>query len=171
MATKHERLQKAWHHYDSSREHRPTSARQAVEWAVAAGILELPKIDPYDVLAGEMADALRAEIQTDEKGRRYRVNHAVRVMKGGVQYTFWGALGFAPHAHMEKAFAQRREQIIGDCAQLRTDVEVYNDMNEGKHPAIQLVLDFTDDVAERFAMGNQARRRTGSKGPSSAKAA
>ena len=163
MATKQERLQKAWYHYDGDHKHRPTSARQAVEWAVSEGLLELPEIDPLDVLAGEMADALRSEIQTDEKGRRYRVNHAVRVTKGGVQYTFWGALGFAPHSHMEKAFAQRREQIIGNCVQLRTDVEVYNDMNSGKHPEIQLVLDFTDDVAERFAM-DEAQRKTRRKG-------
>jgi hypothetical protein len=114
--------------------------------------LELPDIDPYDVLAGQMSTALRDEYQIDDKGRRYRVNHAVRVTKGGVQYTFWAVLGFAPHAHMERAFAQRREQIIGDNLQLKTDVDVYNDMNQGKHPAIQLVLDYTDDIAEREAL-------------------
>jgi hypothetical protein len=59
---------------------------------------------------------------------------------------------------MEKAFAQRREQIVGDCDQLRTDVDAYNDMNRGKQPEIQMVLDFTDDVAER-----QLARRTGSR--------
>jgi hypothetical protein len=96
-----------------------------------------------------MAAALRDEIQTDEKGRRYRVNHAVRVSKGGVQYTFWATMGFAPHEHMERAFAQRREQVIGDLMQLKTDVDVYNDLNEGQRPKIQLVLDFSDDVAER----------------------
>jgi hypothetical protein len=50
---------------------------------------------------------------------------------------------------MEKAFAQRREQIVRDCVQLKTDVDVYNDMNRGKQSEIQLILDFTDDVAER----------------------
>src|SRR6266700_2180163 len=171
MATKHEKLQKAWHLYDGDQEHQPTSARQAVEWAVAEGLLELPQIDPYDVLAGDMADALRAEIQTDDKGRRYRVNHAVRVTKGGVQYTFWGALGFAPHSHMERAFAQRREQIVGDCLQLKTDVDVYNDMNRGKQPAIQLVLDFTDDVAERESLDESRKRSTANKGRGSEEAA
>lgn len=171
MATKHEKLQQAWHRYDGDQEHQPTSARQAVEWAVAEGLLELPQIDPYDVLAGDMADALRAEIQTDEKGRRYRVNHAVRVTKGGVQYTFWGALGFAPHSHMERAFAQRREQIVGDCLQLKTDVDVYNDMNRGKQPQIQLVLDFTDDVAERQSLDESRKRSSANQGRDSAEAA
>jgi hypothetical protein len=58
-------------------------------------------------------------------------------------------MGFAPHEHMEKAFTQRREQIVGDNVQLKVDVDVYNDMNRGERPEIQLVLDYTDDVAER----------------------
>ena len=58
-------------------------------------------------------------------------------------------MGFAPHEHMEKAFAQRREHIVGECTQLNTDVVVYNDMNEGKVPEIQIILDFSEDVAER----------------------
>jgi hypothetical protein len=46
-------------------------------------------------------------------------------------------MGFAPHDHMEKAFAQRREQIVGDNLQLKIDVDVYNDLNKGKRPAVQ----------------------------------
>lgn len=111
--TKHERLQTAWHHYDDGCGHLPSSAREACEWAVAEGLLELPDIDPCDVLATEMAQALRAEYRTDAKGRRYRVNHAVRVTESGVQYTFWSEMGFAPHDHMERAFAQRREASSG----------------------------------------------------------
>ena len=149
MATKNEKLQAVWHIYENEREYKPSSARQAVEWAIAEGLLEPPEIDPYDVLAGDMAQALREEFQRDNKGRRYRVNHAVRVTKSGVQYSFWARMGYAPHEHMEKAFAQRREHIIGECVQLRTDVNVYNDMNQGKNSEIQLVLDFTEDVAER----------------------
>src|SRR5690349_16926611 len=109
--TKNERLQQIWHHFDEKKEHQPTSAREAVEWAVREGLLELPEIDPYDVLAGQMSSALRDEYETDSKGRRFRVNHAVRVTKSGVQFTFWAAMGYAPHEHMERAFNQRREQI------------------------------------------------------------
>lgn len=152
MPTKTEKLQSVWHKYDAERSHKPTSAREAVEWAVREGLLELPEVDPYDVLAGQMSQALREEYAEDEQGRRYRVNHAVRVSKSGVQYTFWGVMGFASHEHMEKAFSQRREQIIGDNVQLKTDVDVYNDFNRGKRPEIQLVLDYTEDVAEREVM-------------------
>ena len=47
-----------------------------------------------------MAQALREEYATDQQGRGYRVNHAVRVTKAGVQYTFWAMLGYAPHVHI-----------------------------------------------------------------------
>jgi hypothetical protein len=159
MATKNERFQQIWHRYDTRREHKPSSAREAVEWAVKEGLLELPEIDPYDFLAGQMSTALGHEYQIDEQGRRYRVNHAVRVTKGGVQYTFWAAMGFAPHAHMEKAFTQRREQIVGDNVQLKTDIDVYNQMNRGKRPVVQLVLDYTEDVAEREELWRMRHNR------------
>jgi hypothetical protein len=159
MPTKEERLQQVWHKYETERKHKPTSAREAVNWAVAEGLLELPEVDPYDVLAGQMSQALRDEYQTDSQGRRYRVNHAVRVSKSGVQYTFWGVMGFASHEHMEKAFAQRREQIIGDNLQLKTDVDVYNDLNKGKRPPIQIVMDYTDDVAERQELQKMKPKR------------
>jgi hypothetical protein len=107
MTTKAERYQSLWHRYEREHERLPASARDVIEWGVRAGIIELPSIDPYDVLAVEMAKALREEYATDAKGRRYRVNHAVRVTRGGVQYTFWARLGYAPKEHMVRAFNQR----------------------------------------------------------------
>ena len=55
MSTKAERFQQIWHKYDAEREHKPTSAREAIEWAVKEGLLDLPDIDPLDVLASQMA--------------------------------------------------------------------------------------------------------------------
>ena len=48
---------------------------------------------------------------------------------------------------MEKAFSQRRRQVVGDCLQLKTDVDVYNDQHHDADP-IPLELDFTRDVEE-----------------------
>ena len=159
MVSRKERLQRIWHQYDSSRDHKPSSMRQAVAWAVADGLLELPEVDPFDVLAELMVQAVREEYKTDSQGRRYRVNHAVRATKSGVQYTFWGVMGYAPHDHMEKAFAQRRELIVGENFQLKIDIDVYNDMNAGKNPPIQLVLNYSDDVAEREELMHMQYRR------------
>ncbi len=151
MTNRNERLQQIWHQYESESGHKPSSAREAVERAVVEGMLQLPTIDPYDVLAGQMASALRAEYKEDRKGRRYRVNHAVRVTKGGVQYSFWASLGFASRQHMEKSFTQRRELIVSDCVQLKIDIDAYNELSATDDP-VQLVLDFEDDVAERMVM-------------------
>ncbi len=53
----------------------------------------------------------------------------------------------APRSHFVKSFGQRRQQIVGDCFQLKTDVDVYNGKNQDKDP-IQVPLDFTLDVEE-----------------------
>ncbi len=148
MTTRNELLQRLWKRYEDEHDRLPASARDVVEWAVEKELLNLPDIDPYDILAGQMAAALREEYATDDKGRRYRVNHAVRVTKSGVQTTFWAIMGFAPREHMQRAFTQRRNQIIGDCFQLKVDVDVYNGLN-AEEPPIQLILDFSDDVKER----------------------
>jgi hypothetical protein len=62
----------------------------------------------------------------------------------------WAMLQSAPREHIQKAFIQRREQVVGDLVQLATDVEVYNEMNKDAEP-IQLILDFNADVEERRA--------------------
>lgn len=150
MRTKTDQLQRAWRLFEARSGHLPASAREATVWAVQEGLIDLPDVDPYDVLADEMARALREEYATDSRGRRYRVNHAVRITRRGVQYTMWAIMQAAPREHMHKAFFQRREQVVGDLVQLATDVDVYNDMHRDAEP-IQLVLDFKADVDERRA--------------------
>jgi hypothetical protein len=155
MATYNVQLQRAWHEYEKVNGAAPATTREAVQWAVKQGMIQLPETDPLAKLAEDMAKALREEYATDAKGRRYRVNHAVRITKAGIQYTFWAMLGDAPRGHMQKAFIQRREQIVGDCVQLATDVEVYNEMN-GEQPPIPMLFDFRDDVAERRGLEDDA---------------
>lgn len=147
MAKYHEQLQRIWHQYQAETGDMPVGTREAVAWGVARGLIVTPEIDPIDKLAEDMSAALREEYRTDKLGRRYRVNHAVRITKAGVQYTFWGVMDKSERPFMEKAFAQRRKQIVGDCFQLKTDVDVYNDKHADQEP-IQVVLDFTDDVEE-----------------------
>lgn len=148
MAKYKEQLQRVWHKYEIEHGAVPATAREAVAWGISQGMIEIPEVDPLDKLASDMADALREEYATDRAGRRYRVNHAVRVTKGGVQYTFWAIMKDAPRDHMQKAFIQRREQIVGDCVQLSIDVEAYNAIHEDRQP-IQMLFDFRDDIEER----------------------
>lgn len=48
---------------------------------------------------------------------------------------------------MKVAFQQRRQQIVGDCKQLKADVDSYNDLDPYAKP-IQIVFNFTMDLAE-----------------------
>lgn len=94
-----------------------------------------------------MAAALREEYRKDDAGRRYRAKHAVRKWQNGRQQSFWADIDGAPHEHMVQAFGQRRKQIVGDCHQLRLDVDHYNSVRTDEED-IQLVLDFSEDVEE-----------------------
>jgi len=93
----------------------------------------------------DFARALRKQYYTDPQGRAVRVYHAARSRSS--QRVFWADLRTAPHEHMETAFQQRRNQIVGDCKQLKRDVESYNDNNLGGD-MIQMVFDFTEDLSE-----------------------
>ena len=59
----------------------------------------------------------------------------------------WDDIRSASREFIERAFQLRRRQIVGDCKQLKTDVDSFND-NRPEQAPIQLLLDFTDDVAE-----------------------
>ncbi|MBM3476718.1 MAG: hypothetical protein FJX75_25885 [Armatimonadetes bacterium] len=61
----------------------------------------------------------------------------------------------AEWTHMVSAFQQRRRVIASECKQLKTDVDSYNDNHNTGDP-VQLVFDFTDDIAEREALESLA---------------
>jgi len=143
MASYHQQLQQYFHAYEKEHGYLPTNLQDVAGWMIKKGHWQIREADQVKRCASDLADALRNEYRTDSRGRRYRVNHAVR----GQQGTFWADLDKAPRRHMEKAFAQRRQQVVGDCVQLATDVNVYNDKNAEIEP-INLVLDFTHDVEE-----------------------
>lgn len=156
MATKQEKLQALFHRYQIEHGGVPETPYKVVKWALDSGLLDPPKLDPATVLADSMSRALREEYSTDPAtGRRYRRNHAVTITTHGVQGALWAEIERAPRDHMLKAFQQRRAQIVGDCVQLKTDVDVYNGRNPTSEK-IQLELDFTNDVAEVEAVDDAA---------------
>jgi hypothetical protein len=90
---------------------------------------------------------MREDYATDPQGRRVRTKHAARVLESGTQTTLWADIRTASSAHMKIAFQQRRQQIVGDCWQLKCDVDSYND-NATPTPRIHMLFDFTDDMEE-----------------------
>jgi hypothetical protein len=145
-----EKLQGLFRQYEEEGNPTPVAMRDVAAWAVNRKLWEPRPIDVIDILAEDMSRALREEYRTDKQGRRYRAKHAVRISRGGVQLTLWADMDRSSREHMQMAFAQRRQGIVGDCLHLRIDVDAYNDKNASQ-PALQLVLDFTQDVAELLA--------------------
>lgn len=90
---------------------------------------------------------MREDYETDPQGRRVRTKHAVTVKRSGKSVTRWGDKRTAGRNFVESALQQRRNQIVGDCFQLKMDKDNFNDYHNDGEP-IQIPLDFTPDVEE-----------------------
>jgi hypothetical protein len=119
------------------------------EWAYRNGLHKPNTKTIIDAIASDIAQVFREEYRTNKNGQRYRAKHAVRSKKGSKTLSLWADIDddLAPREHFVRSFAQRRQQIVGDCYQLKTDVDVYNSKDSSQEP-IQINLDFTYDVEE-----------------------
>ncbi len=93
---------------------------------------------------------MREEYIVDPQGRTVRAKHAAKVKVNGEQMTLWDDIRTADRDFMVIAFQQRRQQVVGDCHQLKVDVGSYN-QNKNPGEAIQIIFDFTLDVLEAEA--------------------
>ena len=127
----------------------PLDLHEVASWAWRNGLHKPNTKTVIDAIAADIAQVFREEYRTDKHGRRYRAMHAATEKRGTKTLSLWADMDApnAPHSHFVRSFAQRRQQIVGDCLQLKTDVDVYNDKREPDEP-IQVPLDFTLDVAE-----------------------
>lgn len=119
------------------------------EWAFRNGLHKPSVKTVIDAIATDIAQVFREEYRVDSLGRRYRAKHATTQKTGNKTLALWADIDDlnAPHTHFVKSFAQRRQQIVGDCVQLKTDIDVYNVKRTPAEP-IQIPLDFTLDVME-----------------------
>ena len=153
MITSHNtrQLQRIFREYEAAGFPLPAALKDVADWAIRTGRWKAPASIEVSVCAREIGRAIREEYITDDRGKRVRVKHSVLTKRGDQTLHLWHDVRRADRGHMELAFAQRRMRIVGDCHQLHSDVEWYND----HHPeadSIQLVLDFTPDVAELDAV-------------------
>jgi hypothetical protein len=118
-------------------------------WAYAKGLHKPNLRTIVDAIAADITQVMREEYRTDSMGQRYRAKHAVRSKSGDRTMSLWADIDDdrAPRSHFVRSFAQRRQQIVGDCYQLKTDIDVYN-AKDRSQPLIQIPLDFTYDVEE-----------------------
>jgi hypothetical protein len=124
-------------------------AHAVAEWAYKSGLHKPSLRTVIDAIATDISQVFREEYRTDGSGLRYRAKHAVRSKKGEKTMSLWADIddSRAPREHFVRSFSQRRQQIVGNCFQLKTDVDVYNAKDPLLSP-IQIPLDFTYDVEE-----------------------
>lgn len=125
--------------------------REVASWAMANGLMHPSRRDAISLCAHDLARAASQEYYTDAQGRRVRKKHAVRqlIEEEGKpkQLVLWADITNAPPEHMHMSLQQRRTGIVGDCKQLKTDLDSYNDNNV--HGAeIQMSFDFSEDLQE-----------------------
>ncbi len=146
--THNEQLQALVEKYRSTGQPWPAAARDMALWAINNKLWAPRFADYANRLADDMSRAMRDEHLEDSRGHRVRAKHAARLGDNGQQLPLWDDIRTASLKHMQIAFRQRREQIVGDCYQLKVDVDFFNEQRRPIVP-IQLTLDFTRDVQER----------------------
>ena len=151
MVTYREQLQRIVHEYRKADQPWPAQAKQIAAWAIEEKLWEPHPGRILSQCAEEIVRAMREEYIIDRQGRTVRVKHAARIAQEGEQKVLWDDIRTASPEHMQMAFQQRRQQIVGDCRQLKLDVDSYNE-NANPGPSIQLSLDFSADVEELEAV-------------------
>ena len=125
----------------------PTDLQTVAAWAVRNRLWQPQQSAVISQCADHLARALREEYITDRQGRRVRAKHPAPTYRNGKQLMLWDDIRTASRDHMRAAFQTRRRQIVGDCHQLKTDVDSYND-NYNSGQQIPMIFDFTQDLQE-----------------------
>jgi hypothetical protein len=142
-----EQLQRIVAEYRQNAQPWPATSHDMAVWAIETGRWNPQRSAMLRKCAEELSDAMREEYTTDPQGRRVRTKHVARYGEGNAQIPLWADIQTAGRQHMEIAFQQRRQQILGDCRQLKTDVDSFNE-NYNTAAPLQMIFDFTDDLAE-----------------------
>jgi hypothetical protein len=143
----YEQMQDIVTKYINSGEQWPATTHEIAAWAINHHLWATQSTAIINICAEQLARAMREEYIVDPQCRAVRAKHAARVERDGTQLVLWDDIRTASRQHMQIAFQQRRHQIVGDCRQLKADVDSYNENNNEGKP-IQMVFDFTLDLVE-----------------------
>lgn len=152
MKTKTEHLWDITANYRATGEKWPATAKDIAAWAIRSKLWLPQTRSMIDQCASEIAAAMREESFIDPQGRTVRKKHVIRDMQELMdgkhqQMMLWVDITGASEEQMTKAFQYRRRLVLGDCTQLKTDVDSYNDNNH--HNAhIEMCFDFGADLNE-----------------------
>ncbi len=156
MATFNEQVERAWDEWEAMTGDRAGDPDAFVAWALEHRKIAPRPQDVRKILRGQVVDALRQLMRTDEDGITYRAKQCIRTYDEGLQLSLWFDTDRATRSLMAKATAQKRKSIVDDCYRAKCDVDHFNNTHPDEEP-INLVLDFTDDVAELEAEEAEAK--------------
>jgi hypothetical protein len=91
---------------------------------------------------------MRDDYDKDPQGRPIRIKHVVLEDRNGEQIPIWIDYKIITREQMVMSLQGRRKQIVGDCVQLKNDVDSYN-QNKNTGDPIQIVFNFTFDLEEK----------------------
>ena len=146
MATLNDRLLKIVEDYRAAGQPWPATREQMAEWAVAHERYQLTKGMAVSQCAERIGRAMRLEHFKDRKGRSVRKYYATRIREDGQLVMKWDDQN-AERPFMEVAAANRRNQVLGQCWQLKNDIESYNERRCPDQP-IQIDFNFNTDLEE-----------------------
>lgn len=133
--------------YRESKETWPATKREIAAWAIRSGRWEMPASTVIDRCANDLGEAMAEMYIVDKSGRRVRQMHPAPIKRQGVLFTEWDDIRTATREHMQLSSQQKRRAIVGECRQMKTDLDSYNKAHPTQSP-IQVSFDFTMDIAE-----------------------
>ncbi len=149
--TKSEWLQDIVNDYIAAGNPWPADRRTLGAWAIRHDRWNPPVRCLIDQCAKDLAEAMRLELEKDPQGPTVRAKHCAKisVMDGRgklIQKTLWFDRSAKPNL-MHRSLQQRSRGILGDCTQLKTDQDSYND-NNPFGATIQMSFNFEHDLAD-----------------------
>jgi hypothetical protein len=132
----------------------PATREQIAEWAVANERYQLTRGMAVSQCAEKLGRAMGLQHVKDKKGRSIRKYYAAPVRERGQLVMKWDDWN-AERPFMEKAAANRRNQILGQCWQLKNDMDSYSERRCPDQP-IQMDFDFNVDLEELSQMDDAA---------------
>lgn len=114
--------------YREAHKNRPAATVDIAAWAIQNNLYTPKPVDYRKQLAEELSRAMSEEFFTDPQGRRVRAKHVAKMDVNGKQQNLWVDMRDKnPAAAKLKIISlqNRRQQIVGDCRQLKTDVDSF----------------------------------------------
>jgi len=134
MSTRDQQLIDVIDRYMNEVNLQPTSMDEVADWGLRKGLFRPDPLDVRKMFRDALATAARKEKRYDGK-RWYRAKHSVRHNNSGMQMSLWADIDKnATRSFMEKSIGQRRRNVVGDCLQLKRDLDHFNEINPAQEP-------------------------------------